>query len=474
MSIVRLQMASIFNVKNVKQGTIFFPSKLDKSYLDGKSDVVGIYGQNGSGKTAMITALRILGSTLSGDKFFPSVTNYIYQGSSEMHFVFEFHIYRPKTEGHDFLVEYSFSLMDETIPQQNGIAAVHIPHIVKESLKIKNNADSSKNMTTVVDTDVGTADETAFAFVPKTSFDSTIKHGDATLRNDFIYARRFAYDNGTSFIFSEKAIGCFKKSAIDGETMDVIFSLWRYGRADLSVIDTEDCNNFMMNVNFRLSANEGSITSGALVIPFTSSELPEAIYAKMLQILPSINTLLTALVPGIKVGVSNSAQTVLANGQIGMRFQLVSQRDGITIPIQYESGGIRKIISVLSCLISAYNNESILVAIDELDSGVFEYLLGEIVRVFSESGKGQLLFTSHNLRPLEILGNHGIYLTTTDKNNRYLEHPYVNDDSNFRNKYLREISLGVAESNGNAEYYSQTSEDEIRYAFKAAGKSNEP
>lgn len=47
--------------------------------------------------------------------------------------------------------------------------------------------------------------------------------------------------------------------------------------------------------------------------------------------------------------------------------------------------------------------------IDELDSGVFEYLLGELLSVFSDGGKGQLIFTSHNLRALEMLNKQSIY-----------------------------------------------------------------
>lgn len=35
-----------------------------------------------------------------------------------------------------------------------------------------------------------------------------------------------------------------------------------------------------------------------------------------------------------------------------------------------------------------YNNPSITVVIDELDSGIFEYLLGEILKIISEKGQG--------------------------------------------------------------------------------------
>ncbi len=66
----------------------------------------------------------------------------------------------------------------------------------------------------------------------------------------------------------------------------------------------------------------------------------------------------------------------------------------------YSIIGIKKIVSILQLLIVVYNNPSITVAIDELDSGIFESLLGELLNIISEKGKGQLIFTSHNLRPL--------------------------------------------------------------------------
>ena len=84
------------------------------------------------------------------------------------------------------------------------------------------------------------------------------------------------------------------------------------------------------------------------------------------------------------------------------------------IPLRYESDGIKKIISVLHMLIAMYNNPSMTLAIDELDSGV------EILKVIHESGKGQLFFTSHNLRPLETLKRECIIFTTANPKNRYI------------------------------------------------------
>ena len=55
--IVRLSSITLQNIKNVKNGTIFMPMANEKSMSVGSAEILGIYGQNGSGKTAVIDAL---------------------------------------------------------------------------------------------------------------------------------------------------------------------------------------------------------------------------------------------------------------------------------------------------------------------------------------------------------------------------------------------------------------------------------
>ena len=131
------------------------------------------------------------------------------------------------------------------------------------------------------------------------------------------------------------------------------------------------------------------------------------------KVIDNMNIVLTQIVPGLTINIYDLGATVFADGRPGRIVQLMSQKDGREIPFQYESEGIKKIVSILQLLIVVYNNPSITVAVDELDAGIFEYLLGEILNIISEKGKGQLIFTSHNLRPLETLDKGFIAFTTT-------------------------------------------------------------
>ena len=55
--VVRLSSLTVENIKNVKQGTIFMPLAKERKLKLGGAEILGIYGQNGSGKTAIVDTL---------------------------------------------------------------------------------------------------------------------------------------------------------------------------------------------------------------------------------------------------------------------------------------------------------------------------------------------------------------------------------------------------------------------------------
>ena len=105
--------------------------------------------------------------------------------------------------------------------------------------------------------------------------------------------------------------------------------------------------------------------------------------------------------------------------------------------------------------------------IDELDAGVYEFLLGELLSVFQEYGVGQLIFTSHNLRPLEVLDHSFICFTTSNPANRYLRLKNVRNGNNLRDLYLRQIVLGGQTE----ELYRGARHGQLAAAFMKAGEA---
>ncbi len=197
-----------------------------------------------------------------------------------------------------------------------------------------------------------------------------------------------------------------------------------------------------------------------------AAPIPEDAMELVKKIISNMNIVLEEIIPGLTIDIVDLGPMVSKDGKIGRLIQLMSLKNNKAIPFQYESEGIKKIVSILQLLIVVYNNPSITVAIDEMDAGIFEYLLGELLNIISERGKGQLIFTSHNLRPLETIDKGFIAFTTTNPDNRYIRMTNVKGNNNLRDFYYRDIVLGEQ----NEPVYNPTNNYEIALAFREAGE----
>jgi hypothetical protein len=176
---------------------------------------------------------------------------------------------------------------------------------------------------------------------------------------------------------------------------------------------------------------------------------------------------ISSIIPGLTI-LCKSQKSSLDENDDQHEVELFSQREELgTFPFKHESLGIKKILSFIVMLIAAYNDPSFTLAIDELDSSVFEYLVGELVGIMNATGQGQLIFTSHNLRPLEMLEWHSITFTTTNRNDRYSQIK-TKRTNNLRDVYFRQISIGGDDT----ELYNGLSKNRIAQAFRMAGSDH--
>ena len=194
------------------------------------------------------------------------------------------------------------------------------------------------------------------------------------------------------------------------------------------------------------------------------TSIPEKDFASFIQSLNAVGIVLNRIVPGIDLSFKDLGIKLANNSEERHYFEIMSRRENTVIPLRYESDGLRRIISILSLLIAVYNDASFTIAIDEIDSGIFEYLLGEILSIMSDSVRGQLIFTSHNLRPLEVVPAKYLCFTTTNPDKRFVKLPN-RGNSNLRDTYFRSIILNTQKE----QVYNPTDRHEIEMAFYQAG-----
>ena len=83
-NIVRINKIVLNNFKNVKKGVAEMPAYSGKELFSEKADVLGLYGQNGSGKTSVVEALRFVKTLLSGEKLPADAKEYIAQAKKSV------------------------------------------------------------------------------------------------------------------------------------------------------------------------------------------------------------------------------------------------------------------------------------------------------------------------------------------------------------------------------------------------------
>lgn len=433
------------------------PNTVNKILSADKAEILGIYGQNGSGKTAIVDALYFLQKVMVGADLDQSLEDYITIDSDTAEIFADFNIFM---DGIVFEIGYTLSLSREE-------KEIVINREILRSAKNENGIRTNK--TTFMDYQ---RDQTDVIFKPQKRLDEILE-ANKEIKTDLIVARKMAEKSNCSYIFGESSREIFCREYKNGfqQFSVIISSLFEFALKDLFVIRNTHSgvisDNFVLPMAFRIE-NDNIGAKGDFAVPLTEPILVDEERKNLLEtIVEQINIVLYTIIPGLQVTIKNYGKQSLDNGEEGWKLELMSKREGMKeIPIRMESEGIIKIISILNALIQAFGNPSICLVIDELDSGIFEYMLGELLDIFKKSAKGQLIFTSHNLRALEMIDKESIMFSTTNPDNRYIHMKNVRESNNLRNMYIRSITLG-----GQSEQiYEETDSLKIARAFRKAGR----
>lgn len=544
---IRIKRIEFKNFRNIESGAIDFPNASAKDYYIGNSSMLGLYGQNGSGKSSVIMALGILKDILSGKKIGEKYSSCIRSGCDRCTLSFSFSVFgimsdsdNEKAEVFEYFYDFDIKKQKTMSINDYGESVDSTKYTIENEIFKVRQTDSCGNVISpkrvLFDTRKSASDDKDMIFGCNIYTYVALTDGDEKeIVEQYKEAKIISRENGTSFIFSNKFLeiplmpydslgldsntefkkftdiflGTFNKyvgKKIDEDELDLlekkfldsikndfpeeklecyfsaifkisalspILSLKDYGHDYLQVVDT--ITTGITNINTRLplllwkrreSETDDIFIYKCYLLMDKPTSVPEELYGESIKALKAISDVLNKIVPEMSLDFTDLGKRLSQDNKEEHCFEILSKRNNQRIPLKYESDGIRRMVSILSLLIAVYNEESFTVAIDEIDSGIFEYLLGEILSVMSESIKGQFVFTSHNLRPLEVLPAKYLCFTTTNPENRFTTLPH-RGNSNMRDTYFRNIILGS--NKGKEPIYKATDKFEIERAFYKAG-----
>lgn len=461
---VSIKKISIKNFKNIEEGEL----SLKTGNRPGAAELLGIFGQNGTGKTGVIESLEILKSLMMSLRIKRDFAEKIYKDKENAEFVFELELQSKESGDLSYSVFYGFKLsqaQEEIFTEKNDIQTISVPNIIDEYLKIPRTGKTALTIT------ISRDPNRLLSATPKKYFPKLLKKTEGPRTAPLIIEREKTYDKSMSYLFSSKFLTFLNE--FEEEDSKLVFLI-------IKVLQSYAIQNL-----FVVTTRESALnTLGLLPVPFNLHHKKELNYGMfsfdlgeyqkvpgtalpiLRKLVSQLNLVLTQLIPGMELRLEEKGTDVNEKGEEVRAVYLSSLRGGKKFPLKYESEGIRKIISILQLLILVYNRKGITVAIDEIDSGIFEYLLGELLFLIQDGGKGQLIFTCHNLRPLEMLSHKSIVFSSTDPNHRFVHYNGVQKTNNLRDLFYREIMVGLQDK----PLYQRTNNSDISIALKLAGR----
>lgn len=430
---IRLRRLFLEDAKNTRHGEITFRD------LPSGASVTGIYGQNGSGKTTVIDAIQCLKTLMEGRPLAGDAIGFIRQGAERARIAAVFEL-------DESAVEYTVTLEHG---DESGEARV-----AGETISLT--PTSGGHRRTLIDHGIDHADDMGlrtFHTLPHVRWRSirSVRSADELLGQE----ETLAWSESRSFVFSPvtartlsnvngivDAMTSPSRARLEATTgqsrplLDTIGRLSSYARDRMRILTTRTGSSVSFDYT---PLTPGGATGESLDIS-RPARLPAAYRESVLRMVGQADKVMPALVPGLHIA-CDMHDVPLNDGQKGIEVFIRSVRDGVSIPLWAESEGVRRIMGMLSLLVRMFNEEGMLVAVDEIDSGVYEILLGDLLATLASRGVGQLVFTAHNLRILESLEPESIVFSTTDPTRRFTMLK-ARDTNNLRSMYIRAVSVG--------------------------------
>lgn len=455
--IVRIIKSEIENYKCVRSGTIKYANNScvqSRGELS-NADIIGVYGQNGSGKTSLVESLDILKYILSSmpvpyDKYGDLISHEVDNLTkiSARFFI--------QDENDRYNVQYSVTLKPNT--RTNRIE-LHNEKLVywtrgctwklKREISLENSCYSSEctNKTYII-----SAESEAVDVLKRINSHNSIQN----------LAAKCAH-SCSSILFNLNGI---KELEMTNENEakvlhKILASMMSFGSHKLYVLNANHIEG--ASTHIKASVEQGCIS----LINSGGGVISEEHIQEYRTTFDSINSALKSFIPDMQLELHEEIYTD-TNGKNQIKVSVYSCRSEVSYLSRYESEGIKHLIYFISYLIRACNDSTVTLVVDNFDNDIHEFLLGEILRFLSEEMKGQLIYTGHDLRGMEALNYKNIVCTTTNPANRYITLVGAGSHKNLRNFYIRALVIGGQEEN----LYDDTDLDPMGYAFRKAAKFN--
>lgn len=386
-----LLKANISGIKNIEKDiTLEFynQSKVDKIFTN-EFNVSAIYGENGSGKTAIVDAFDVFKNIILNRDYLilheKEVESLINKKTNKFCFEIFFTFY----DEINFKTMDLFSYYFEIEKKLGSLL------ISKEIFSNSKKKDTYHEFNKIFECTYGVAkvfhnnleDFTTKGIAQNLDPRSSL----ASRFIKYVFSNIEVFNNKTpnSIIFIEEILFLF----IFAYNIEVsIQNEDKHDELDLNLTrkDEDKIKNLGFNtMKFERFLKEGSVSKNRIL----KKEFND--YKKTVSRLCKFIKIFKSSLDDIKIDKKEDGEYYVTS--------LVFVYGKYSIDEDFESTGIKKLIKLFSYIDKAANGE--IVIIDELDANICGTYLKRLVEFISNYGKGQLIFTCHALDPMYVLSN---------------------------------------------------------------------
>ena len=425
----RINSIKFHNFRNILDSEVLLNEKGFETALGGI--MVGFYGTNGSSKSSVGYALSYFSKLTCGFTyaFFHQFDNDFGVKDTLMSLEYDFDYEDDRGQFTGLIIGFEFK------KGEDGTA-----YISKENIRFKTKKGRQPAYTVL------RSDNFLTCLISPDDIEKlrVLFSSDVSL----IYSlNSFSIQNKCSFFLNAKGLTLASKNTGESKTFSEQFLYLN------SFLKTYISNtSFIMPDSYGLSITNNLFTiiaGDTLDTGFIAKEEPSGYFTcdeerlqNIEKVIETSNNFMSKLIKGFKVIIDKKEVDVEETGKKKYKIRLfASNKDGV-FSFENESEGIKKLFLIASAIAKVMNQSDYILFIDEFDEGVFEVLFGDIIASINDQCMGQFLFTSHNLRPLEMMSYTHFVFSTTNPKKRFVTLKGIKPKNNLRDVYIKKIMYG--------------------------------
>lgn len=373
----------LYGIKNIDKEIEleFYKKVVSKTNFDPTNyKVKAVYGENGVGKTAIITAVSVLTNLLNNPNYLSNSESLVLlnelmnKKTNELSISCEF-VYQSNVFG-----IYKYSVVLKRVSDRKLI-------ISEEKLEMKRS--SSAKWSNIICSQNGVlslnvSSKKLSDFITESTKNLLLTQSLFVLLKDSFISNAVMKDMNKDSSFTEAIFAM------------IIFSLKVY-----SFLDKEDSHDdYVFNILLEYLEENQRIDSSDLFsvnhLRVSNMVIPKQTFISYANIVSNLKDFIKVFKPDLKdiyIDRKELKDDYLCD--------LIFAYDDYQLHGEFESTGIKKLVRLYKALCHVENGD--IVFIDELDANIHDVYLCKLLEYFIEFGKGQLCFTTHNLGPMEVL-----------------------------------------------------------------------